>query len=92
MSRFPGGIIEGLQHGPAVGAAGDGLDGLYKALLHTAPSGGSCTVVIEGLDPAHAVLCYCPSSTTGTVGNLVLVAFDDEKSCWLVVNLGRSAL
>lgn len=92
MSRFITPGIQDRTRGPAPGAAGDGLDGLYSGVLNSTPSGGTCLVVVPGLDPLHHIDVFCRADATGSVGDLVLVGFDENKLCFLVLNLGRSAL
>lgn len=92
MTRNGHTIIEGRAHGPAVEAAGDGLDGLYEGTLTSSPSGGHCKALIEGLDPYNDMDVYCRADASGSVGNIVLVGFSDQKTCILILNLGRDAL
>lgn len=92
MGRFGSTIIEGRAHGPAVEAPGDGLDGLYQGTLTSSPSGGHCTVLIPGLDAVNHLDVFCRTDATGSVGNIVLVGFEDNKHAFLILNLGRSSL
>jgi hypothetical protein len=92
VNQYPKQIIESRAHGPAVEAAGDGRVGSYMGILNTVPSGGQCLVVIPGLDALHHHEVVCRTDATGTVGDLVLVTFDEQKLCWLTVSLGRSSL
>lgn len=83
MSRFFAPGVESLTPG-AVGAPGDGLEGIYRAVLNSVPSGGSCLVVVPGLDPLHHMEAICSPNTTGAVGDVVLVNIDDAKQIWVV--------
>jgi hypothetical protein len=84
MSRFftPG--VESIGPGPSVRAAGDGLEGHYRAILNSVPSGGSCLVVVPALDSLHHLEALCPSNAAGSVGDVVYVGFDDEKTLRVV--------
>lgn len=84
MSRFFAPGVESVGPGPSVQAAGDGLEGHYKAFLNSVPSNGSCLVVVPGLDPLHHMPANCPRNAAGAVGDQVFVGFDDEKSLWVV--------
>jgi hypothetical protein len=35
---------------------------------------------------------FCRTDATGSVGNIVLVGFEDNKHAFLILNLGRSSL
>jgi hypothetical protein len=83
MSRFFAPGVESLTPG-AVGAPGDGLEGIYRAVLNSVPSNGSCLVVVPGLDPLHHLQAICPPNASGSVGDVVLVNVDDSKQLWLV--------
>jgi hypothetical protein len=83
MSRFFAPGVESLTPG-AVGAPGDGLEGIYRAVLNSVPSNGSCLVVVPGLDPLHHLQAICPPNASGSVGDVVLVNVDDQKQVWLV--------
>lgn len=85
MSRFDSPDWSYRRHGPAVTSAGDGMVGVYSAILHTAPSGGSCKVLIPAFSLAHYRTANCPAIFSGAVGDSVLVAFDDDKEPWVVV-------
>lgn len=85
-------IIESRAHGPAVEASGDGLDGLYQGVLTSSPSGGRCTALIKGLDAVNHLDVFCRADASGSVGDIVLVGFEDQKNCILILNLDRSAL
>lgn len=72
------------RHGPATSAAGDGLEGTYSAVLQTVPANGSCTVIIPALGLTFPREAKCSAAFTGTVGEEVLVAFDEQKRAWIV--------
>lgn len=85
MSRFPSRDTTSRTPGPSVLAPGDGLEGAYSAVVHNAPSGGTCKVVIKALNPSQPFTATCSSSFTAAVGDKVLVVFDlDEKQPWVV--------
>lgn len=84
MSRFPVRDVTSRTPGPSVHGAGDGLEGAYSAILHAAPSGGTCKVIIPALDRIRWRTAKCPSTFTGTVGESILVLFDENKQPWVV--------
>lgn len=90
MSRFFAPTVESIGPGPSVQAPGDGREGLYIGVLNSVPSGGRCLVTIQSLDPTIHHVTFCPTGASGSVGQAVLVGFDDNKDLWLVVNLGRN--
>jgi hypothetical protein len=72
-------------HGPAVGASGDGLEGAYSAILHSAPSAGTVQVIVPnlwGLTTARSA--NCSLAFAGSPGDRVLLVFDEEKVPWVV--------
>lgn len=83
-SRFPQRDVTWRGQGPSVHAPGDGLEGMYSATLHTVPSGGTCQVVIPALGLTTHFPAHCSQAFTGSVGDMVLVAFDENKEAWVL--------
>jgi hypothetical protein len=81
---YPQRDVNSRTRGPAITAAGDGLSGVYSAVLHTVPSGGLCKVLVPTLSLTHYYTAECPSYAGGSVGDAVLVAFDQNKQPWLI--------
>jgi hypothetical protein len=90
MGRFTTPGVESLTPG-AVGAPGDGLEGIYSGIVNSVPSGGECLVVVPGLDPLHHMEAICPPNVTVVVGDPVLVNVDDNKQLWIVASPRASA-
>jgi hypothetical protein len=86
--RNPARGVESRTHGPAVTAAGDGLEGSYAGTLFSVPSGGTCKVVIPSLDPVNWRTALCSPAFAGSAGDAVLVTFDWDKQPW-VLSLSR---
>lgn len=84
MSRFPVRDVTSRTPGPSVHASGDGLEGSYSAVVHAAPSGGTCKVVIPALGLLNYYTAHCSSTFTASAGNAVLVTFDENKDPWVV--------
>ena len=82
-SAYPQRDLTSRTHGPSVMAAGDGLEGSYSAIIHTAPSSGTCKVVIPSLSLTHYYTAKCPSALTGIEGDAVLITFDEQKQPWI---------
>lgn len=76
------------RHGPAPDAAGDGLEGIYSAVLVSAPTDGSCTVFIPSLGLTVPRPVKCSPAYTGSIADSVLVAFDEQKQGWLLSPTG----
>jgi hypothetical protein len=72
------------RHGPATSAAGDGLEGNYSAVLRTAPSGGTVQVIVPALGLTSWRTAICSQAFTGSPGDRVLVAFDEQKQPWVL--------
>lgn len=73
------------RNGPAASAAGDGLEGLYTAVLQSSPSGSQVNVSVPNLWGLTAVrTAFCSSTFEGSVGDNVLVAFDEQKDPWVI--------
>jgi hypothetical protein len=72
------------RNGPATTAAGDGLEGVYSAVLRTAPDDGECQVIIPALGLGRYRTVKCSPSYGGVVGDQVAVAFDEQKQGWLI--------
>jgi len=72
-------------HGPALGAADDGLSqgSAYKAVALAASSGGWVKVTIPAISISQP---YMAKIKTGTIapGATVLVLFDEERVPWVV--------
>lgn len=86
MTRFDSPDFTYRRHGPAATAAGDGLEGSYKATVHEAPSDGQCKVIITDLDRIRYRTAFCSASLSASPGDLVLVTFDHDKDPWIVVH------
>ncbi|MGZ4530800.1 MAG: hypothetical protein ACXVXP_00440 [Mycobacteriaceae bacterium] len=84
MTRFPTRTSDFRTPGAAITAAGDGLLGAYSAVLHTAPSGGTCQVIVPALSLTTYRTALCSAAFTGSVGDRVLVMFDEEKQPWVL--------
>jgi hypothetical protein len=84
MSRFPVRDVTFRTPGPSVNAPGDGLEGAYSAVVHEAPSGGTCKVTIPALSLMQYYTAVCSPAFTVNVGDIVLVIFDQDKQPWLV--------
>lgn len=91
MSRYPVRDVTSRTSGPSVHAAGDGLQGNYSAILHAAPSGGTCKVVVPDLNLTTYYTALCSTAFTGAPGDRVLVAFDENKQPWVLSPSGVSA-
>jgi hypothetical protein len=52
-------------------------------VIHEVPSSGACKVIIPALDLIRWRTALCPSTFTGTVGERVLVVFDENKQPWV---------
>lgn len=78
--------VNSRTRGPAVTAAGDGLEGAYSAYVHVVPSGGLCKVIIPALDRTHYKTARCSASLSASIGDVVLVLFDEQKQPWIVVH------
>lgn len=86
--RIPARLTEHRTAGPAVASAGDGQEGIYSAVLHTAPSGGTCKVIIPALHLTNYKTANVSNAFTGLPGDMVLVAFDEEKQPWVISPTG----
>lgn len=82
--RIPARGVEFRTHGPAVTAAGDGLEGSYAATLFSVPSGGKCKVIVPDLDPVTWRTANCSPAFTGSIGDAILATFDHDKQPWVV--------
>lgn len=85
MNRYMDGReVFDRRHGPSTTAAGDGQEGLYSGVLHTAPTDGSCKVIL----PAFGLTSYRTANVApyvaGTAGDTCLVAFDEGKIPWVI--------
>lgn len=86
-NRWPARQTHDRRNGPAVGAAGDGLEPgtPYDAVIQSTPSGGLVKVTIPSL---HLSLMYTAKIQPGVSaakGEACLVIFDIAKVPWVVV-------
>jgi hypothetical protein len=84
MSRFIDRDVTSRGPGRSVLAAADGLSGVYSGVLHTVPSGGTCAVIVPALSLTSYYTAICAPIFTGSVGDAVLVGFDEEKQPWVI--------
>lgn len=84
MPRFPVADVTFRTPGPSVQAAGDGLEGAYSAVVHDAPSGGTCKVIIPAISLTQWYTAVCSEAFNASPGDRVLVMFDETKQPWVL--------
>lgn len=72
------------RHGPATGAAGDGQEGTYFGVLHTAPVNGTCKVIIPAMDLTTYRTANVAPYVTGSAGDTCVIVFDANKTLWVI--------